>query len=293
MSNLVSFNPMLTTNAAGSFSVQSEGYVQGTALDDPAIRYQLVNGVLALTESLPMWGGCALTENIPNPGFGNMVGGNVGRALNNAAISGFSVFNQGSAMINWPQNKVPITGQGGTVPFYRLGSNARIPVQCDPSLASLQGGAITQQVSWDFNNQILQPYDASTATITISSMTATFANGVYTIAVVTAAASVVGAVGDSINISGATNSGTGGAALVNGNFVVTAFTDSQHFSFQVTAVTGAIGTIAGTPVLNQGTGALPVKVLEINSGNSKVVTWSPTLLTANWNLSGSVALIQI
>lgn len=292
MSN-VSFNPMQTTNAAGSFSVQSEGYVQGTALDDPAVRYQLVNGVLSPSETNPMWGGIAIQEDIPNPGFGNAVGGNIGRATAAANITGFSVFNQGHAMVNWPQNKVPVALQGGTVPFFRLGSNARIPVQCDPSLASLQGGLITQQVSWDVNNQILQPFDSATATVSITSQTATFANGVWTIAVVTAAASLVGAVGDSINISGATNSGTGGNSLVNGNQVVTAFTDNQHFSYQVTAVAGAIGTIAGTQVLNQGVGALNVKVLEISLGNSKVVVWNPVLQTANWNLQGAVALIQI
>jgi hypothetical protein len=292
MSN-VSFNPMATTNAAGSFSVQSEGYVQGTALDDPAIRYQLANGVLASTETNPMWGGIAIFEDIPNPGFGNAVGGNVGRATAIANVTGFSVFNQGHAMVNWPQNKVPVALQGGTVPFYRLGSNARIPVACDPSLISLSGGLITQQVSWDFNNQVLQPFDSATATVSITSQTATFAGGVWTVAVVTAAASLVGAVGDSINISGATNSGTGGASLVNGNQIVTAFTDNQHFSYQVTAPAGAIGTIAGTQLLNQGVGALPVKVLEVNQGNSKVVVWNPVLQTANWNLTGTVALIQI
>jgi hypothetical protein len=292
MTNFVSFNPMQTTNAAGSFSVQSEGYVQGTALDDPAIRYQLANGVLAQSESFPMWGGVAIYEDIPTPGFGNVTGPTVGRALANTSITGFSVFNQGHAMVNWPQNKVPIVGQGGTVPFFRLGTNARIPVACDPSLISLQGGLITQQVSWDTNNQVLQPYDASTATYSVTSATSSFANGVYTIAIVMAAASPVGAVGDSINISGVTSTG---AALVNGNQVVTAFTDNQHFSIQITAAVNAIatGALAGTILLNYGTGALNVKVLEINQGNSKTVLWNPTLLTANWDLTGTVALIQI
>lgn len=292
MSNFVSFNPMLTTNAAGSFSVQSEGYVQGNALDDPAIRYQLMNGVLAQTESLPMWGGVAIFEDIPNPGFGNITGPNVGRATSTSNLTGFSVFNQGHAMVNWPQNKVPIVGQGGTVPFFRLGSNARIPVACDPSLASLQGGLINQQVSWDFSNQVLQPYDASTATVSVTSVTSSFSNGVYTFAVVAAAASNVGAVGDYINLSGVTGTG---AALVNGNQQVTAFTDNQHFSFQITAASGAIatGALTGTIVLNEGTGALNVKVLEINVGNSKTVQWNANLLTANWLNTGATALIQI
>jgi hypothetical protein len=242
-----------------------------------------------------MWGGVAIFEQIPNPGFNNVLGGNVGRALSNSAISGFSVFNQGHAMINWPQNKVPIALPSMTVPFFRLGSGIRIPVACDPSLVSLQGGAITQQVSWDVNNQVLQPYDASTPTVSVTSLTATFnsATGIWTIAVVAAAASTVGAVGDAINISGATNTGTGGAALINGSFYVTSFTDNEHFSYQVPGGSGSIGTIAGTILLNEGTGALNVKVLEINVGNSKTVVWNSAAGTANWNSSGTVALIQI
>ena len=38
MANL-SLNPMATTNAAGSFGVQSDGFIQGVALDDPANRF--------------------------------------------------------------------------------------------------------------------------------------------------------------------------------------------------------------------------------------------------------------
>lgn len=38
MANL-SLNPMATTNALGSFGVQSDGYIQGVALDDPANRF--------------------------------------------------------------------------------------------------------------------------------------------------------------------------------------------------------------------------------------------------------------
>lgn len=294
MASQISFNPMLTTTVGNGFGIQSEGYVQGQALDDPAIRYQLANGVLASTETFPMWGGVAIYENIPNPGLNNVLGGNVGRATSNANITGFSVFNQGHAMVNWPQNQVPIALPSMSVPLFRLGSGARIPVACDPSLASLQGGLINQQVTWDINNQVLQPYDASTATYSLTSITSSYSasTGLYTFAVVAAVATLVGGVGDSINIGGVTGTG---AALVNGDQVVTAWTDSQHFSFQVAAAVSAIatGALSGTLVLNSGTGALNVKVLEVNVGNSKTVVWSPTLLTANWNFNGTVAIIQI
>lgn len=165
---------------------------------------------------------------------------------------------------------------------------------CDPSLVSLDGGLITQQVSWDFNNQRLQPYDASSATYAVTSITSSYSatTGLYTFAVVMAVPSLVGAVGDTINISGVTGTGN---ALVNGNQTVTSFTDNEHFSFQIAAASGAIatGALSGTIVLNAGTGLLPCKILMLQVGNSRTVAWNPVTLTANWNNSDTCALIQI
>ena len=292
MSSQISINPLLTTNALGSFSTQSDGYVQGIALDDPSVRNYLAGGVLANAETLPMWGGVGIYEAIP-AGGSSVLGSVIGRATSLAALTGFSVFNQAHAGITTPQSPVPLTPSGGNVNFYRLGSGARIAVQADAALTSLDGGLITQQVSWDFNNQVLTPYDASTPTVSVTSMTPSFSNGVYTIAIVCAAASNVGAVGDFINISGATNTGTAGNSIVNGNFQVTAFTDNEHFSIQVTAVSGAIGTIAGTIVLNQGTGALNVRVLQVVPNNCKTVSYSAATGFATWNPNGACALILI
>jgi hypothetical protein len=291
----VPFNPYATTNAAGSFSVQSAGYVQGVFMDDPAIRYQLATGTVAAAATSAFWGGMAISESVaPATGYDRTQGGTINLATAVTNITGFTVFNQAYSMVGSPSSPVPLAANvGASVAFFRTGSNARIAVAMDPSLVSLDGGLITQQVSWDFNNQVLQPYDASTATYSITSQTATFSNGVWTVAVVTAAASPVAGVGDLINISGATNTGTGGASLVNGNQVVTAFTDNQHFSYQVTAPAGAIGTIAGTQVLNYGTGALAVKILDVNAGNSMTVSYNPLTGAATWNRSGYTALIQI
>lgn len=293
MASNISYNPLITTNAAGLFAATSAGYMQGIAEDDPAIRNALAGGYLSGAETLPMWGGVAISEDIPASTADSALGGAIARATAIANLTGFSVFNQAHAWISSPQSECPSAGAGMTIPFYRLGSGARIPLACDPSLISLGGGLITQQVSWDFNNQRLQPYDAATGTVSITSMTASFANGVYTIAVVCAAASLVGAVGDAINISGATNSGTGGAGLVNGNFSVTSFTDNEHFSFQVSAASGAIGTIGGTMLLNEGVGALPVKVLKLSVGNSKIVSYDPVNNFVHWSPNGSAALCLI
>lgn len=298
----VSFNPVLTSSAAGTFNVSSEGYIQGQAMDDPAARNWLSSGVLATTETKPMWGGVAISENIPSTanlstqnGVSQM-GGQIIRATNvtpNTAgcYTGFAVFDQNHSAINSPQSPVPLVGTGMTMNFYRAGSNARIAVPCDPALISLQTGIITQQVSWDFNDSVLQPYDASTATYSVTSLTPTYNNnGTWTIAVVMAAASPVAAVGDTINVSG--NTGTG-ASIVSGTQTVVAFTDNQHFSFLVAAGAGAIGAQGGTIVLNYGTGALNVRVLDVQVNNSMTVVYNSVTGFATWNRTGSTALILI
>lgn len=289
----IAINPMQTTNAAGLFGIQSDGFTQGVAHDDPAVRFQLAGGYLATSETLPMWGGVAISETLPLVTSNGNLGNSITRAANNAGITGFSVFNQSHNAINTPQSPVPLLSGNMTVNFYRLGSLARIPLAADPSLvASLASGLINQQVSWDFNNQRLQPYDASTATYSVTSITSSYANGVYTMVVVMAVASLVGAVGDTINISGVTGTG---AALVNGNQTVTAFTDNQHFTFQVAAASGAIatGALGGTIVLNAGTGALACKILQLGQGNSRTVSYNTVTQLATWVNNGSCVLVQI
>jgi len=296
MSTFVGFNPMAVQNAPGFFGVQSDGFTQGVALDDPAVRYQLAGGQVASTETLPMWGGLGITEsliasnsNTAAGSFGNLLT----RAMSNANITGFTVFNQGHNAINWPENQVPVAGTNMTMNFYRLGSLARIPLAADPSLvAALATGSIVQQVTWDTNNQRLVAYDASTGTVSVTSITSSYSNGVYTMVVVCAAASNVGAIGDTINISGVTGTG---AALVNGNQTVTAFTDNQHFTFQITAASGAIatGSLGGTIVLNQSTGALPCKILKLAKGNSRIVSYNAVTGNTNWLDNQSTVLVQI
>lgn len=299
----VSFNPVLTSSAAGSFNVDADGYIQGTAMDDPSSRNWLSGGILATTETKPMWGGVAVSEAVPSTAYSATqngvpaMGGQIIRATTVTAqaageLTGWCVFDQNYSAISSPQSPVPLVGTGMTLNFYRKGSNARIAVACDPSLISLQTGLITQQVSWDFTNQILQPYDAATATQSVTSMTWSNTNGGQ-IAVVVAAASLVGAVGDTFTVSGATNSGTLGNSVVNGSFVVNTWTDSQHFTFLAPGTSSQYATIAGTILLNMGVGALAVRVLDVRVGNSMTVQYNATTGFATWNRSGACALILV
>jgi hypothetical protein len=286
------FYPYATTNAAGSFSVQSAGYVQGVFMDDPAARYGLSMGNLSASATGPVWGGMAISEFIPSAGVDGTLGSAIAPATASANLSGFSVFNQAYSMVGSPQSPVPLAGStGASVAYFRMGSGARIAVAADPSLVSLDGGLTTQSVSFDFNNQILVP-SGGTATVAVTSITSSFANGVYTFAVVTAAAANVDAVGDEIFIAGVTGTG---AALVNGSQTITSFTDNQHFTFQITAPTGAIatGALTGTITLVQNTAVLPVKVLAVNVGNSMTVSFNANTGAATWNRQGTTALILI
>lgn len=298
MVNSVNFNPMITTNASGSFNLSSYGMVQGMAMDDPSARNWLAGGVLSTAETLPMWGGVAICEHVPSgvsPLPVKSLGGVITRATTITTVggannlTGFSVFDQAHNMINTPTSQVPIALSNMSVNFYRMGTNARIAVKCDPSLAaSFASGVINPQVSWDFNDSLLQPYVASGATVAITSIT--WANGVGT---VVAGAAVPQGLGDTIYISGATNTGTGGVGAVNGPFVIGTYTDTTHFTLLMPAAAGVIGTIGGTILSNQGTGALNVRILEVDANNCMTVTYDAASGSAMWDRNGCCALILI
>jgi len=291
-------NPMQTSNAGGFFTLVSDGFIQGEYQPDPSSRYFLAGGVVAASETIPMWGGVPITESIPP--YVQSIGGagkSIARATAVTTITGFTVATQMSnAIIGQDYGSAPSVRPGMGVQFARLNSDVRLAVAMDPGLAgSLVNGAVNTQVSWDFNNSRLQAYDASTSTTSVASLTPTFnaGTGIWTIVVATGVPSLVAAVGDAINLSGVTNTGTGGAALVNGNFIVTSFTSNENFSFQVAAPAGAIGTLAGTIVLNNGTGALNVEVLQVQPSNCMTISYNSVTGMVSWNYNGAAAIIKL
>jgi hypothetical protein len=292
---------MPTTNALGAFTISTDGGVQGTQMDDPETRWSLRSGIVAQTETIPMWGGVLIYEQIPTPGISNPrteLGPIIGRATtltatNAKGASGFSLFNQVYNAPITPQSGVPAAPSGMTFNYQRLGSGARIWVACDPTLADLEGGSVGQNVSWDFNNQVLQPYDASTATITINSATwASTSGGQITVAVTNWTGAWQPTAGDILNISGGTNTGTGGAAAFNSDFAVVSAT-STGAVLAAPAAAGYYGTLGGSPVFNFGTGALNVRVDAIIPTGNMVVSYSPSTGYINWNYNGCAALLTI
>ena len=162
MSASISFNPMQTTNATGLFNVNSSGYTQGDAQDDPYIKMQLCGGVLSSAATVPLWGGLPIQEFIPAAGV-NALGSTILQSTAIANITGFSVMNQAFGGIVSAQSTVPLFTPGQSVNFYRLGSGARIPLRINPALISADGSLITTQFAWDFTNQWLTTYVSGTA----------------------------------------------------------------------------------------------------------------------------------
>lgn len=280
-----SFNPMATTVASGSFSTQTEGYIQGTALDNPAARYQLAGGVLKSTETLPMWGGVGIFENIPGASGqpNRTLGGQVGRAdslTGSKALVGFSVFDQNFAAINWPQSPVPQSLSGMQVNFYRFGSNARVAVAANENIAALVGSSVASSVSWDFVNQQLVPYSAPTFSA------GSYNTGTGVVTITTAAAHGL-LPGDVIIVSGA--SGSGSYTAINGTYVLGTGTTGSTLKYTID--TGLTITISGA-TLSTG-GVLPVRLLDVNSGGSMTVDHDDNTGFVTWNRSGTAAIIEL
>ena len=179
-------NPYVQTNAPGMFTIESDGLIVGTAYPDPATRFALAGGWLATTETLPMWGGIAVTELIPTErttapatptrpdiALGSVIARATTLAAGAGTVTGFSVFDQNYAAANTPQSPVPSVGNGQLVNFYRLGSGARVALAIDPALVTLEGGLTSQQVSWDFALQRIIAFAVNALAVKILSIKST------------------------------------------------------------------------------------------------------------------------
>ena len=164
MAASISFNPVQVTNAPGTFYSQSTGAVQGTLADDPVVLAgKLRSGIVSPSASAPMWGGTAVTINLPTAGTeADEMGAVLTLATTYTNLLGFTVYNQSTAMIQTPNSPAPLAAASMGINFVELGSGARIWVKSNTGLAAtLAGGAINQQVSWDFTNQQLVTFSST------------------------------------------------------------------------------------------------------------------------------------
>jgi hypothetical protein len=162
----INFDPSQTTTAAGLFTTDTDGYVQGVAMADPSVRNALCAGVVDNAETVNMFGGIAIQEFARTQAQDSAgVGSIIKRAVSVATLTGFTVFDQSNNGIITPSANVPAYLPGMNLNFYRLGSGARIPVKCSAAVvnAVIAGAPINAQYSWDYTNNQLIPYDGSNA----------------------------------------------------------------------------------------------------------------------------------
>lgn len=286
MANL-SLNPMATTNAAGSFGVQSDGFIQGVALDDPANRFNLASGTVAATETKPLWGGLPVAELLPGVNSSPR-GSTIRRAVSLAELEGFTVFNQAHNGLTTPQSPVPLYASGMSVSFYRLGSNMRVPLKASAQVVALgtAGASVKTPLAWDFvNNQVTTAVAAAFAGADIATTAVTYSNGVAT--ATTASAHGLTA-GQYVKISGVV------PAAYNGTVVVLTVGSATTFTYAPVSAPGGSATTQGTiGAVAQADITLPVKVISIESGNSKTVSYDSATGFLTWNNTDSCALVLL
>lgn len=286
MSNL-SLNPMATTNALGSFGVQSDGFIQGVALDDPANRFNLASGTVSASETTPIWGGIPVAELLPGA-ESSPRGSSVRRAKTLAELEGFTVFNQAHNGLTTPQSPVPLFASGMSVSFYRIGSNMRVPLKASAQVVALgtSGASVRTPLAWDFvNSQITTAAAAGFAGADIATTAVTYASGVAT--ATTASAHGLTA-GQYVKLSGVV------PAAYNGTVVVLSVPTTTTFTYAPVSTPGGSATTQGTiGAVAVADITLPVKVLSIESGNSKTVSYDSTTGFLTWINNDSCALVLL
>lgn len=155
----LTINPAQMTNAAGSFSITTEGYVAGFVLDDPALRNEIAAGIFSPSASATsvLLGGYGITLTLPTAGTeADAVGSILTIATSQANLDGFTVYNQSAAMYQTPQSTAPLVGPGGSINFVRFGTGLRVVVPCSQAVAAaLAGQPEDTALYWDYTNQVL------------------------------------------------------------------------------------------------------------------------------------------
>ena len=145
---------MATTNALGLFSTNSNGFTQGDAQDDPAVKFALAGGVLSTDATTPVWGGIPVQEFVPSSNS-NVLGSTLLQATTSAIPQAIVVFNQGFGGITTPSSTAPLYSPGMSVNYYRFGSGARIPLALDPASVTLEGDLISTTVYFNYTTNLL------------------------------------------------------------------------------------------------------------------------------------------
>lgn len=165
----ITINPAQQTNALGLFSTTTEGYIAGVMSDDPVARYYIASGVVDPGAAAPMYAGEGITDSLTQAGTeASVLGNRLNLATAQANLTGFTVANQSTAMIQTPQSPVPQAPQGGAINFVRFKSGARLALPISPAnAATLLGSASNVALYWDFVNQVVLLAGATPMPVTL------------------------------------------------------------------------------------------------------------------------------
>lgn len=161
----ISFNPYQNQGGfSGMFNVESRGYMQGDAQDDPATSLQLCSGKIDKSATSPMWGGLGVIESL-SPATSNVMGQTI-KPASDTLVNAFTVFNRAYHGITMAGSPVPQFLPGGSVHYYRIGSNARIPLLISPDVAALANDGVPVGADgfvWDAENNYIDILSSSTS----------------------------------------------------------------------------------------------------------------------------------
>jgi len=157
---LPSYNPLPTTNAAGTFFASIAGFL----LDDPGLRYQLQSAIVNPASANLIYGGVAVTTKLANQAaVSALLGKTLDLATAIANLTGFATFSQSYAGVQLPQSQVPLYAPGMAINFVEIGSGARIALPISSVNANALLGQDNAQLSWDYTNQVVIPFTGAGA----------------------------------------------------------------------------------------------------------------------------------
>ena len=156
MASTISLAPYETTNSETSFLLQTDGFVAGTFLDNPAGRYALESGLVSASQATPLYGGLPITLDVPAPGSGGAssgLGSTILAATAESNVDAFCVFNQASAGVITPSSTAPLYPSNTSANFVRIGCGLWVVLPVKPGdVNTIAGGGANQAIYWDYTN---------------------------------------------------------------------------------------------------------------------------------------------
>jgi hypothetical protein len=157
----ITLNPLPTTSASNSFGDSTLGYTAGSLWPNAAARNFLRTGFVDASVTGLVYGGVGITAKTQAAGT-PMLGPTLTIATTASNLTGFAVWDQSAAGVQTPQSPVSLFSPGMSISFveFGLGQCIALPMSAT-NAANLLGVADNTQLTWDFTNQVLLPFNTN------------------------------------------------------------------------------------------------------------------------------------